>query len=73
MPIDQSPEAVRARLMRAGEMHDIGVEMKRQQLARQHPGASNEELEELIVDWLTSRPMDADGIRRPWPRSSNPR
>ncbi len=51
-----------------------GEAVKWQQLRREHPGASDEEIEALLVAWLHERPGapfgDAEGRPVPWPRPS---
>ena len=49
-----------------------GEAIKRQQLHRERPGASNEEIEALLVAWFQERPGapygDAEGRPASWPR-----
>jgi len=49
-----------------------GEAVKRQQLRREHPKASDEEIEALLIAWLQERPGapfgDAEGRPAPWPR-----
>jgi hypothetical protein len=61
-----------ARLRLALELFEAGEAIKRAQLAREHPGASDAEIEALVVAWLRERPGaehgDAEGRPVPWPR-----
>lgn len=49
-----------------------GEAIKEQQLRREHPRASDEEIETLLVTWLQQRPGapygDAEGQPASWPR-----
>ena len=49
-----------------------GEAIKGQQLRREHPSASNEEIEALLVAWFQERPGaphgDAEGRPTSWPR-----
>jgi hypothetical protein len=49
-----------------------GEAIKRQQLRREHPDASDEVIEGLLIAWLQDRPGapfgDAEGRPVPWPR-----
>lgn len=64
-------EALRAseRLRTALALHDSGVAMKRAQLRRQHPLASEHEISKRLAAWLHARPGaplgDAEGAARP--------
>ena len=62
------------RLELALELHEIGVELKRQQLRRRHSGLTKEKVESLLDTWLRERPGAADGdaTGRPgsWPRET---
>lgn len=64
------PEALRARerLRTAFALHDSGVAMKRAQLRRQDPVASEREIAKRLAAWLHSRPGaplgDAEGVAR---------
>jgi hypothetical protein len=54
------------------ELFEAGEALKRQQLRREHPEASEAEIEALLVAWLRERPGaphgDAEGRPVPWPR-----
>lgn len=56
------------RLLTALALFESGVAMKRAQLRRQDPTASEEEIRRCLTDWLRSRPGapygDAEGIGR---------
>jgi hypothetical protein len=43
------------------EMYLEGLEMKRQQFRRVHPGAAPDEIEAMVRAWIADRPMDAPG------------
>lgn len=46
-----------AEKMRAAlELHDEGVELMRQNLRRRHRDASDDEIDDLLTDWLRTRP-----------------
>lgn len=53
------------KLRAALELHDVGVELMRQNLRRRHPDASEKEIDDLLADWLRTRPGaehgDAEG------------
>lgn len=38
------------------ELYQAGEDLKRQSLRRTHPGATDDEIETMIVDWLRERP-----------------
>lgn len=61
-----SPPARRLRL--AFELHDTGVALKRQTLRRQHPEATEAEIDALLGRWLRreGEQPDAPGTPRPW-------
>lgn len=43
--------------MRAAlELHEVGVEVMRQNLRRRHPAASEEKIDDLLAEWLRTRP-----------------
>jgi hypothetical protein len=44
------------RLRTALRLHDAGVAMKRAQLRRLHPAASDAEISKLLASWLRTRP-----------------
>ena len=70
---DDSAEAVAARLRAALDLCEMGESMRRTQLRREHPGATDDEIEALLVAWLLTRPgaEHGDGWGRPvrWPPS----
>ena len=61
-----------ARLRLAFELFAAGESMKREQIRRDHPGASDEEIERMLREWLSDRPGaehgDAEGAPGSWPR-----
>jgi hypothetical protein len=70
---DDSPEAMAARLRTAFELCALGESMRRAQLRREHPGATEDEIEAMLVAWFGTRPgaEDGDGWGRAtsWPPS----
>jgi hypothetical protein len=71
-PASDELAAAAARLRLALELFEAGEAIKRAQLARERPGASDAEIEALVVAWLRERPGaehgDAEGRPVPWPR-----
>lgn len=51
-----SPEAQRFRL--ALEMADLGIQLYRQRMRREHPSAGDEEIEARVQGWLMRRAGD---------------
>ena len=51
-----TPEAERMRS--ALDMHDLGVQLYRQRMRREHPDAGRGEIESLVRTWLTAPPPD---------------
>jgi hypothetical protein len=43
------------------EMYLEGLEMKRAQIRRRHPDLADEDVEQLLREWIMDRPMDAPG------------
>lgn len=56
------------RLLQALEMFDDGVRIMRENLRRQRPHASDDEIDQALDAWLAERPCDADGTLVAWPR-----
>jgi hypothetical protein len=50
-----------ANLRAALEMFGVGESMMRQRLRRDHPGASEAEIDEKLSKWLTERPGAEQG------------
>ena len=48
-------------LSRVDEMYREGLEMKRQQIRREDPSLSDDEVQDRVRAWLLDRPMDAPG------------
>ena len=46
------------------EMYREGMEMKRQQFRRENPTASDDEIHQMMRQWILDRPFDAPGRRR---------
>jgi hypothetical protein len=55
------------KLRAALELHEVGVELMRQNLRRRHPDASDDLIDDLLTDWLRTRPgaEHGDGAGRP--------
>ncbi|HBH04691.1 MAG: hypothetical protein A2W08_12165 [Candidatus Rokubacteria bacterium RBG_16_73_20] len=70
---DDSPDSPAIRLRTAFDLCELGESMRRAQLRREHPGATDEEVEALLVTWLETRPgaEQGDGWGRAisWPPS----
>jgi hypothetical protein len=70
---DDSPEAMAARLRTAFELCELGESMRVAQLRREHPDATDAELETMLVAWYETRPGaehgDAWGRPISWPPS----
>ncbi len=68
-----SPEEMAARLRTALDLCELGESMRRAQLRREYPDASDEEIEAMLVAWLQTRPGaehgDAWGRPISWPPS----
>lgn len=68
MSDDEQREASR-KLQLAGELHRAGVEIYRAKMRREHPEATERELDLLVGAWLRTRPGaehgDAVGRRIP--------
>lgn len=65
-------ELAAERFRLALELFEAGEALKRQQLRREHPEATESQIEALLVAWLRDRPGaphgDAEGRPIPWPR-----
>jgi hypothetical protein len=53
---DWTPEAERMRS--ALEMHELGVQLYRQRMRREHPRASRADIDDLVRAWLAAPPPD---------------
>lgn len=60
----QSPERVAARLRAALELFDLGERMVRARLRREHPDATDAEIEAMFRRWL-ERPEQLDDLPPP--------
>ena len=60
------------RLRLALDLFEFGTDMMRQKLRREHPDATEDEIQARLVAWLQERPGAelGDGVGRPgrWPR-----
>jgi Rv0078B-related antitoxin len=70
---DDPPDVLAARLRTAFDLCELGESVRRAQLRREHPEATDEEIEALLVIWLQTRPGAeyGDSWGRPisWPPS----
>jgi hypothetical protein len=70
---DDSPEILAGRLRTAFDLFELGESMRRAQLRREHPDATDGEIEVLLAAWLRARPGAeyGDSWGRPisWPPS----
>ncbi|MEN9802564.1 MAG: hypothetical protein RLZ37_1689 [Actinomycetota bacterium] len=57
----QSVEAIQQRMTRVEELYLEGLELKRQQIRREEPSLTDDEVEQRLREWLLDRPMDAPG------------
>ena len=69
---EQDRQEAARRLRVALELFETGVEIMAQNLRRQHPQATEEEIQTRLSEWLRHRPGaedgDAPGRRVSWPR-----
>lgn len=57
------------KLLAALELQELGLQMKKTQIRRNHPDATPEEVDQLFLTWLLSRKPLPDGFRViSWPR-----
>jgi hypothetical protein len=61
-----SPEG--RRLLEACELHEIGFEMRRQKLRREHPDATAAMIDDMMAAWVSDRPYDSPGSPVSFPR-----
>jgi Rv0078B-related antitoxin len=68
-----TPDVLAQRLRTAFDLYELGESIRRTQLRREHPDATDEEIEALLVAWLQTRPGaehgDAWGRPISWPPS----
>lgn len=68
---DDPPEVLAARLRTAFDLYALGESIHCAQLRREHPSATDAEIEALLVAWLEMRPGaehgDSWGRPIPWP------
>jgi Rv0078B-related antitoxin len=68
---DEPSSVLAARLRQAFDLCELGESMRRTQLRRERPEATDEEIEALLVAWLETRPGaehgDSWGRPIPWP------
>lgn len=58
-PERTDPASLGARLRLALDLVEVGVELMRQNLRRQHPGANDDEIQALLNAWLAELPEPA--------------
>lgn len=67
-----SQQRAAQRLNLCFDMFELGTEMMRQKLRREHPDANEDEIRSRYLAWLHHRPgaEHGDGVGRPvsWPR-----
>lgn len=54
----RDPE-IMARMEAAFDLYDFSDEIMRQNLRRRNPGASEQEIQRLFVEWLHGQPLEA--------------
>jgi Rv0078B-related antitoxin len=65
MPAGTQGSVIAAERLRAAlDMHELGVRLYRQRMRREHPRASEAEIDELVREWLAAPPAD-DQLRLP--------
>ena len=72
-PATAIPEVTPAEALRAAfDLYEFGESLMRQNLRREHPGASDAEIELRIREWLLKRPgaEEGDASGRPCRRPS---
>lgn len=57
------------KLLAALELQELGLQMKKTQIRRNHPDATPEEVDQLFLTWLLTRKPVPEGFRViSWPR-----
>ena len=46
----------KSRVVMACELHDFGVAIRRQRFVREHPDATESEIDSMLTAWLHDRP-----------------
>lgn len=64
MPDDDTEERLRKRFLIAVELAETGIAIKRQNLRRKHPDATEDEIDRMLRDWRRRRPPDSPGHPR---------
>jgi hypothetical protein len=68
---DDAPEVMATRLRAAFELSALGESIRRAQLRREYPDATDAQIEALVIAWLQTRPGaehgDAWGRPISWP------
>lgn len=72
MANEQSRQAAE-RFQMALSLYELAEEMLRQKVRRQHPDASSDEIDRLVIEWWMRRPGaehgDGPGQKIAWPRT----
>ena len=61
-------EELGKRLLASLDMWEFGVELTELRFRREHPEASDPEIQALVQAWLRERPADGAGRVVSWPR-----
>jgi hypothetical protein len=56
-----TPPSVTDAFRTALELFETGLDLMRENLRRNHPGASEEQIERLLLEWLLERPGAESG------------
>lgn len=54
--MSQRSDAAAEKLRHTLELFELGVQLMRQNLIRSHPGATQQEVDDLLKKWLQERP-----------------
>jgi Rv0078B-related antitoxin len=55
------PLPLERRLLVALELQEFGIALMRQNIVRRNPEATEQQIDDLLSEWMTSRPPDAPG------------
>ena len=61
-------EKLGQRLLASLDMWEFGVELTELRFRREHPEASDAEIQAMVQAWLRARPADGNGRVVSWPR-----
>jgi hypothetical protein len=59
--VTNPPLPIEQRLEVALDLHRMGVEIMRQNFVRRHAQATEQQIDDLLAEWMRSRPLDAPG------------